>query len=119
MPVPVLVRRRCARVAHPERHRVGDAKVRHVARPQWAEMRVEANLPAAVHLLRLAVQLRQCQLWCDVRVGHGQLELEVKLVSQEIMHVPHLARPPRACFVRLDCEPLVARLLVDLLILRA
>ena len=71
-------------------------------------MRVEADLAAAVHLFGLAVQLRQRQLGRHVRVGDRKLELEVELVFEKLVHVPHLSRPSSARLVGLDREPLIA-----------
>ena len=79
-----------------------------------------ARLAAAVHLLGLAVELRQRELGRHARVAHGNVELQVELVLDRVVEGPHLALPPRAGLVRrLDRKPLVARLLVDLLVLRA
>ena len=79
-----------------------------------------ARLAAAVHLLGLAVELRQRELGRHARVAHGDVKLQVKLVLDRVVEGPHLALPPRAGLVRrLDRKPLVARLLVDLLVLRA
>ena len=94
--------------AHAKRHRVRDAKVRHVARPQRPEVRVEADLAAAVHLLSLAVELRQRELRRRCGICDRDLKLQVELVLEAIVEVPDLARPPRARLVALNGEPLVA-----------
>jgi hypothetical protein len=52
-----------------------------------------------------------------IGVCDRQFELQIELVSLELVHVPDLARPLRASLVRLDRKPLVARLLVHLLVL--
>jgi len=123
---------------HPERHRMCDPKVRHIARPKRAEMRVETNFPSSVHLLRLAVELRQGELGCRRRVTDRKVELKVEFIFEKFMHVPnlfdvkcqrwseagavycfvaHLARPTGAHWVRLDSEPFVPRLLIHFLVL--
>eukprot|EP00965_Chrysotila_dentata_P079567 2623722-Pleurochrysis_carterae.AAC.1 len=48
------------------------------------------------------------------RARYRQLELQVELVPEQVVHRPDLASPARARLVRLDGEPLIARLLVDL-----
>mmetsp|Transcript_19456 Transcript_19456/g.65280 ORF Transcript_19456/g.65280 Transcript_19456/m.65280 type:complete len:428 (-) Transcript_19456:556-1839(-) len=101
---------------HAQCHRVREAKVRHVARPERAEVGVQADLAPAVHLLSLAVNLRERELGRHGRVGHRELELEVELVAEEVVHEPHLARPLGAHLVGLDGEPVVAGLLIHLLV---
>mmetsp|Transcript_63631 Transcript_63631/g.174704 ORF Transcript_63631/g.174704 Transcript_63631/m.174704 type:complete len:204 (-) Transcript_63631:14-625(-) len=101
---------------HPEGHRVRNPKVRHVARPQWPEVRVEADLPSPIHLLCLPVELGQGKLRRGPGVADGQLEFQLKLVLEQFVHVPHLARPSGPHRIGLDPEPLVAGLLVHLLV---
>ena len=82
--------------------------------------RVRGSGSGQVHLLRLAVELGQRELGRHARVAHGNVELQVELVLDRVVEGPHLALPPRAGLVRrLDRKPLVARLFVDLLVLRA
>ena len=96
------------------------ARARAQQRQQQQRWRRGARLAAAVHLLGLAVELRQRELGRHARVAHGNVELQVELVLDRVVEGPHLALPPRAGLVRrLDRKPLVARLLVDLLVLRA
>ena len=94
------------------------AELGRVPRPQRPEVGVQADLAASVHFLRLAVEVGQRKLGRYVWVCGGQLEVEIELVTQQLMHVPHLARPVRAVCIGLDREPLVPRLFVDLLVLR-
>ena len=100
--------RRGTHNTHPERHRMCDAEARHVPCPEWSEVPVEADLTAAVHLLRLAVELGQRELGRHVGIGYRQVKFKVVLVLEAIVEVPHLARPPRAGLVTLYGEPLVA-----------
>lgn len=98
--------------------RVGDAEARGVAGPERVEMQGLADAPAAVHLGREAVELRQAQLWRGRRVGGGDVELEVELVAHVVIVVPAGTGPVRAGGVALYFEPVLVVLLVELDVLR-
>ena len=56
-------------------------------------MNIEADFASSVHLMSLAIQLRELHLDWGGWIGGGNLKLEVKLVSDEVVDVPTLALP--------------------------
>jgi hypothetical protein len=56
--------------------------------PERLEVYGEADLASPVHLGCLALQLRQFNLRSHGRVGGGHVKAEVKLVLDEVVHVP-------------------------------
>ena len=56
-------------------------------------MNIEADFASSVHLMSLAIQLRELHFDWSGWIGCGNLELEVKLVSDEVVDVPTLALP--------------------------
>lgn len=56
-------------------------------------MNIEAYFASSVHLVSLAIQFREFHFDRSGWVGGGNLELEVKLVSDEVVDVPTLALP--------------------------
>ena len=56
-------------------------------------MNIKAYFASSVHLMSLAIQLRELHLDWGGWIGCGNLELEVKLVSDEVVDVPTLALP--------------------------
>ena len=104
--------------AEAQAERVCQAEVRGVLGPERLKVYRQADLPAAVHLGRLTLQLRKLQLGGGGRVRRRDLELEVELVFQEVVHVPALALPCRPLLVlRAEGEPVTVLLLVDLNVL--
>lgn len=62
-----------------------------VLSPQWLEVYRQANLPSPVHLGCLPFQLWYLNLWCYCWVGGGHVKPEVKLVLDEVVHIPAAA----------------------------
>ena len=75
-----------------------------VPAPERLEVVGEADLPAAVHLGRLAVELWQGDLGRRHGERHWDVKLDVELVLEELVDVPALAEPPRPLLVRLKPE---------------
>ena len=82
--------------------------------PERLEVHSEADLAAAVHLGRLAVQLRDLDLRRGGRVRGRHVEFEVELVFEQLVHVPALAEPVRAVLVGADSEPIAVSRFVEL-----
>ena len=56
-------------------------------------MNIKADFASSVHLMSLAIQLRELHLDWGGWIGGGNLKLEVRLVSDEVVDVPTLALP--------------------------
>jgi hypothetical protein len=54
---------------------------------------IEADFPSSVHFVSLAIQLRELHFNRSGWIGGWNLELEVELVSDEVVDVPTLALP--------------------------
>ena len=83
-----------------------------VPAPERLEVVGEADLAAAVHLGRLAVELGQRDLGRRHGERHRDVELDVELVLEELVDVPALAEPPRALLVRLKPEASIVQYLM-------
>ena len=102
------------KATNPKSHGVSDAELAYVASPQRLEVIGHADLAAAVHLGRLAVQLGYGDLGRRRRICHGHVELDGELVLEQLVHVPALAEPLGAVAVGLESEPVVVGRLVVL-----
>lgn len=94
---------------------MGYSKPRTIFCPKWLEMYGQADLPPSIHLLGLAIELRELELGSGGGIGDRDIELEVELVLEEIVHVP--AFPCPTCPLRIgsgDPEPIVVIGLVHL-----
>lgn len=90
-------------------------KPRTVLGPKRLEMHCQADLPPSIHLLGLAVELRELELRCGSWVGDRDIELEIELVLEEVVDVPALAGPTCPLGIgRGDSEPIVIVGLVHL-----
>lgn len=58
-------------------------------------MDVKADLASTVHLMRLAIKLRQLHLNGSRGIRGRDLELEVEFELDVLVNVPALAMPPR------------------------
>lgn len=65
--------------AQTHRERVGDAEFGHVPTPELLEVALEADLAAAKHLRRFAVELGQLDFWAGGRVGDGDLRTSTSI----------------------------------------
>lgn len=92
-----------------------NTQLRRILRPQRRKVYILAYLPPPIHLNSLALELRQLQLNRTAGVGGGDLELELELVPDQVVHAGTGAGPGTALLVqRLDLEPVIVSLLVDL-----
>ena len=84
-----------------------------VPAPERLEVVGEADLSAAVHLGRLAVELGQRDLGRRHGERHRDVELHVELVLEELVDVPALAEPPRTLLVRLKPEASICTVILN------
>eukprot|EP00004_Rigifila_ramosa_P021663 TRINITY_DN5804_c0_g1_i1.p1 TRINITY_DN5804_c0_g1~~TRINITY_DN5804_c0_g1_i1.p1 ORF type:complete len:134 (+),score=9.42 TRINITY_DN5804_c0_g1_i1:72-473(+) len=96
---------------------VSDAKMRNVLAPQRVEVVTLADTASAVHLGCFAVELGKLKLRRGRWVGHWDLKAQIKLVLEHVVDEPALAEPLGSCLVRLNSEPIVVALFVDLYVL--
>jgi len=96
-----------------QRQRMGQAKFRHIPRPQRLEMNVQANATPPVDLGCLSIEFREDEVRAGGGVGNGYLKMQGKFKFHALVVRPALAFPPRAGLVGgVDGEPVVVLLLV-------
>lgn len=95
-----------------QRHKMCQAETGDVAGPQRCEVLGQADLPTPVHLCGLSVKFGNRNLGCGVRVRHGNIELYLELVAQQLVDKPTSAGPSSPVWVGLQAEPVVVRRLV-------
>lgn len=92
---------------------MGQAKLRHIPRPQRLEMNVQANATPTVDLGCLAIEFREDEVGAGGGVGHRYLEMQDKLKFHALVVHPALAFPPRAGLVGgIDGQPVVVVVLI-------
>lgn len=78
-------------------------------------MHSQTYLPTSIHLLSLAVNLRQLKLRSSGWIGNRDIELEIEFVFEKVVNIPTLASPTRALRIGSgDTEPVIVVGLVHL-----
>ena len=67
--------------------------------PEWFEVVREADLATAIHLGRLAIEFGQRDFGSCHWEGHRDVELDVKLVFEQLVDVPTFAEPSGALLI--------------------